>query len=167
MTGPVRVAVLPPVPALLAARASLEDPVPALRAACAGAVAWLAQAGPVRVLAEGDQARRIGVELAGGHAPDGPAWLVLLSGTACRTEKAPGHLDHRAAAYDAALGAALRAGDPAALAGLDRGLGAELLVQGLGLADELAGVRVERAEVDLDDDPFGVQYWVVRWLCES
>ncbi|UMG91169.1 hypothetical protein [Nocardioides sp. TF02-7] len=52
--------------------------------------------------------------------------LVVGNGSAKRTEKAPGHLDERAEAFDAAVGAALLAPDPAALAALDERLAAEL-----------------------------------------
>ena len=91
----------------------------------------------------------------------------MANGSACRSERAPGHLDERAAAFDEELGAALAAGDTAALARLDLALGDELLASGLrGLAG-LSGMRVAEATVDHADDPFGVMYWVVRWQCES
>jgi hypothetical protein len=178
-----RVVVLPPVPALLPEYAGQVDPVPALRAACRSALAW-ASAGVDRlaVLADpptaDDRARGIveplGVRVARALAPvpvvaggDGPALAVAASGSASRSEKAPGHLDERSFPADAALGAALAAGDAAALGDLDLGLGDELLAHGWrGLAG-LAGLRVTGAEVDHADDPFGVQYWVVRWTCES
>jgi hypothetical protein len=98
-----------------------------------------------------------------------PDLLVLANGSACRSEKAPGHLDERAGAFDAALGRALADGDLEALARLDPALAEDLLAAGVaGLAGLAArGLRVAEAEVDHADDPFGVMYWVVRWQCES
>lgn len=96
--------------------------------------------------------------------------LVVANGTATRSERAPGHLDDRSLEFDADVGRALAAGDPGALAGLDAELGEQLwchdvpVLQWLG---ELLGGRTVRAEVDYDDDSFGVRYWVTRWSCES
>ena len=45
--------------------------------------------------------------------------LVVANGSARRGEKAPGYLDERAFGFDAAIGAALRGPDPAALGELD------------------------------------------------
>ena len=90
--------------------------------------------------------------------------LVVGNGSARRTEKAPGHLDDRAVGFDAALGAALRAGD---LSGVDLSLGEALwaAVEGFGELGSLLGGAP--AVVDYDDDPYGVQYWVMRWECAS
>ncbi|MCW2857508.1 MAG: hypothetical protein JWR52_3123 [Marmoricola sp.] len=128
----MRVAIVPGVPALRPEYASIEDPVPELRAAVAEATRWL-----------------------------GSGRLVVANGSAKRTEKAPGYFDDRAAAFDGALGAALRAGD---LSGLDLSLAGELWADVAGLT-ELAGVRASEVQVDYDDAPYGVQYWVVRWQC--
>ena len=104
-----------------------------------------------------------------GSAADGPgaaeAVLVVANGSACRSEKAPGHLDARAAAYDDALRAALLGPDPAALAGLDPTLARELWADVGGLLDLDSAAFTDRlqAEVIYDDDPYGVQYWVIRW----
>ncbi len=86
---------------------------------------------------------------------------MVGNGSACRSEKAPGHLDERAAAFDAALGAALASSDGK---WLDLGLGDSLLASLDGIAD-LRAVLPDGLEaiVDYDDDPFGVQYWVMRW----
>jgi hypothetical protein len=101
--------------------------------------------------------------------PDLEGWavLVLADGSARRSETAPGYVDERAFAFDAAIGAALEAGDAAALRDLDVGLGADLLAEGAPVLRGLAtGVdRVDTTEVTYDDDPFGVQYWVATWLC--
>ncbi len=190
-----RVAFLPAAPVLLPEYAGIEDPAAPLRTACLDAVTWTAKdAGDVlRVVAappdpanqargvETSVGRRLADHLAaaagfGGRveAGDGPApgsaVLVLGNGSARRGEKAPGHLDARASAFDDGLLATLAAGDTAALAEVDDALGAELL------ADGLAGLRaVGRALVGTEvqptvlyaDDPFGVQYWVVTWECGS
>ncbi|WP_121257972.1 hypothetical protein [Nocardioides ferulae] len=176
---PRRVALVPGVLALLPEYASLVDPVADLRAAALGAVGWLAEAGPVEVVADA-QGQRVAAHLlaeVGGvatqplDAGDGPV-LVVANGTARRGEKAPGHLDDRARPFDDRLAVALGvpagaagAPDPAALATLDESLAGELLV------GHVAGLRAlgrlltpeRRAEVGYADDPFGVQYWVVRW----
>jgi len=98
---------------------------------------------------------------------------VVADGSARRGVRAPGHLDERAFAFDAAIDAALRQGDPGTLAVLDEPLGAQLLAAGVPAFRRLGRLvqgrleqgRPVRAEVDYADDPFGVQYWVVRWEC--
>ncbi len=106
--------------------------------------------------------------LASGLDPFGPgdALLVMGDGSARRTEKAPGWLDERAAGFDAQASAALAAGDPGLLAGLDLGLGHELLAAGApawrAAADLLSGTRWQ-AEVSYDDAPYGVGYLVATW----
>ena len=182
------VVVVPSTIALLPAYAGLEDPLPELRAAVRSAVGWLVERHPdaVRLLTADprpeDLARgvevsagaRVGrhlLDLAGfeGRLPDeARGLLVVANGTARRSEKAPGHLDERSFPYDTAIDEALRAGSPAALRDLDAALGRELwafdvpVLQALG---ELEGAF--EAEVDHAGDPFGVQYWVVRWRCVS
>ncbi len=91
----------------------------------------------------------------------GDGLLVVANGSATRTEKAPGFFDERAEGFDAALGAALRAGD---LTGVDLSLAEELWAD-VAQLDELAGLRATSVQVDYDDAPYGVQYWVVRWEC--
>ncbi|MCW2845615.1 MAG: hypothetical protein JWN22_3531 [Nocardioides sp.] len=168
---------MPGVLALLPEYAGLVDPVAELRAACLAALAWLGDG--VVVVADA-QGARVAVALlaATGHfgaiAPEGqPAdasYLVVANGSARRSEKAPGHLDERAFEFDQAVGTALRAPDPAALARVDASLGEELLaghVAGLHALGELLTSEHHTVSVDYDDDPFGVQYWVMRWTCES
>ncbi|MGW2188380.1 hypothetical protein, partial [Streptomyces sp. NPDC001719] len=58
------------------------------------------------------------------------ALLVMGDGSACRTLKAPGYLDERAAGFDAAAARALGDADTAALAALDTELAHELKVAG-------------------------------------
>jgi hypothetical protein len=164
---PERVVLVPGVLALLPEYASLDDPVPELRSACHAAVGWLAEAGPVTIVGD-PQGRRVGEWLlaeAGAPAAAGPDGVLAVgNGSACRTEKAPGYLDARATAFDIDLAGALTAPDPEALAGIDPTTSAELLAATDGirsLGDVLTPAHV--AAVDYDDDPFGVQYWVVRW----
>lgn len=100
-----------------------------------------------------------------GNTSPGSSVLVVANGSARRSEKAPGHLDERAAAYDSELEKALRAGDVGALRALDSGLAEELMVgnvAGFARLGELLTPGVA-PEVDYADDPFGVQYWVMRW----
>lgn len=94
------------------------------------------------------------------------ALLVMGDGSACRTLKAPGYLDERAAAFDAAAGRALGAADTAALAALDAGLAAELQAAGRAPWQVLAGAA-EGAGLDgrllYEDAPYGVGYFVAAW----
>ncbi|MGR4884858.1 hypothetical protein ACIPUC_36360, partial [Streptomyces sp. LARHCF249] len=86
------------------------------------------------------------------------ALLVMGDGSACRTLKAPGYLDERAAAFDAAAARALGAADAAALAALDTELAAELLAAGRAPWQVLAGAA-EGAGLDgrllYEDAPYG------------
>jgi hypothetical protein len=184
VTGAVLV---PSALVLLPEYAGLVDPVPALRAACSTAVAGLVADDPpvVAVLAAPARADNVarGVDAPPGlrvarHLLAGAGWsgeltepapgvplLVVGNGTACRTDKAPGHLDLRAAGFDTALGAALEARDGGALGALDRRLGEELWCHDVPVFATLAEVLPPGppAEVHYDDDPFGVQYWVLTW----
>ena len=96
--------------------------------------------------------------------------LVVANGSARRTEKAPGHLDERSFGFDAEIGRALASGDPGVLRGLDEALAVDLWCHDVPAWRQL-GERVRRpvvtATVDYEDDPYGVQYWVVRWTCAS
>jgi hypothetical protein len=157
----MRAALVPGVLALLPEYAGLEDPVADLRAACVRAVGWLTA--DVTVLAS-DQGRRVAEHLLGSRPdrpPGGASYLVVGNGSAKRTEKAPGYVDDRAAPFDAALGEALATGR---LADLDLTLAGELWADTDAIADLArllpAGLP---ATIDLDADPFGVQYWVARW----
>ena len=160
-----RVALVPGCLALLPEYASLDDPVDELRAACLAAVAWLGE--DVRVIA-GAQGARVASSLLAevGTAPvtSGEAYLIVGNGSACRSEKAPGHLDPRAAGFDEALGKALVTPDPEALGALDLGFADELWAD-VGPIKEAADLlrSVETVAVDYDDDPYGVRYWVARW----
>lgn len=164
------VALLPGVPALLPEHASLSDPVADLRAACRTAVGRIAGPGSaVRVVA-GPQGLRVAehlLEEVAARATGDPSYdavLVVGNGSARRTEKAPGHLDDRAAAFDEALDRALRETDRVALRGVDRVLAGALLAEVDGFPD-LADLVPQGAVADVlyADDPFGVQYWVAVW----
>ena len=100
------------------------------------------------------------------------AVLVMADGSATRTEKAPGHLDARANAFDAAIASALADGDPDALGGIDLALAADLWCHGaatLRVAGDAVAARVHRddarvtARLSLDQAPFGVGWFVASW----
>lgn len=161
-----RVVLVPGVLALLPEYAGQEDPVADLRAACLGAVGWLGA--DVEVLAD-PQGARVAAHLLGATSRSGDetSYLVVGNGSARRTEKAPGHLDERAAAYDDGLRSWL-SGSGSGPGSLDVELGAELLAatDGFVLMAERLGSWGAPA-VDYDDGPFGVQYWVLRWSIEE
>lgn len=182
------IVVVPSTIALLPEYAGAVDPVAELRAACRESVSWLVDRQPagVNVLAAParpdnvgrgvpEGAGRVGRHLlaeagfAGVVGPGARGVLVVANGTATRGEKAPGHLDERSFAFDAAVEAALRDGDSAALRDLDTRLGADLWcfdVLALQRLGELASGSVA-ATMTYADDPFGVRYWVARWECGS
>jgi hypothetical protein len=156
----VKAVLVPGVLALLPEYAGLTDPVADLRAACLGAVGWLGE--EVTILAD-EQGRRVAGHLLAttSRSGDEPSYLVVGNGSACRSEKAPGHFDERSMGFDDALRTALVAGD---LSGVDLRLGSELLASLDGIA-RLGALLTPgcAAKVDYDADPFGVQYWVMRW----
>ncbi|MFC7493261.1 MULTISPECIES: hypothetical protein [unclassified Nocardioides] len=153
-----RIVLVPGVLALLPEYAGLEDPVAELRAACLEAAAWLGRG--TTVLAD-EQGARIAEYLLDrtDHTHEEESYLVVGNGSACRTEKAPGHLDERSHAFDDALRASLCAGRPEVDADLARELWAN--VDGIAKLRSLGDLGP--AQVDYDDDPYGVQYWVMRW----
>jgi hypothetical protein len=119
--------------------------------------------------------------------------LIMADGSARRGPRAPGYLDERAAAFDAAVEDAVRDGDLDALLGVDSALAQELLAAGrpawqvlagamhgqppAGTAPEQppagtapqqapAGAALEQpsaAEILYSGDPFGVAY-LVAWI---
>jgi len=183
---------VPSSPMLLPEYVGLADPVAAIRRLAVQAIAdALPGASSVVVLADvgaplvgGWTGEPLGVRI-GRHLLDLAGWdgdvqagtshywnettlyLVVGDGSARRSVRAPGHLDERAFAVDAALLRALDSADTEALLDLDLGLCDELMVTGAtalrlaayGLKDrtDLVG------EVLWDGDPWGVQYWVARW----
>ncbi len=94
------------------------------------------------------------------------ALVVMGDGSARRSTAAPGYFDERAESFDAGVAAALSGGDSSALAGLDPGLGSELLAAGVPAwraAAGLLGSRRYAAELLYDDAPYGVGYFVAAW----
>jgi hypothetical protein len=92
--------------------------------------------------------------------------LVMGDGSACRTERAPGHLDVRAAGFDAEAARALAEADSAALAGLDPDLAAELHAAGRAPWQVLAGAAGDdrfTGALLADEAPYGVGYLVASW----
>jgi hypothetical protein len=94
------------------------------------------------------------------------ALIVMGDGSARRSTSAPGYLDGRAAAFDAAVADALGGGDAAALGSLDAALGAELLVAGVpawrAAGTVLTGQGYD-ATLRFDAAPYGVGYFVAEW----
>ncbi len=161
-----RVVLVPGTLALLPEYPSLDDPVAELRLACLEAVGWLGV--DVTVFADA-QGSRVAAHLLTStrRTGDEPSYLAVGNGSACRSEKAPGFLDEGSFGFDARLASALATPDPAALAGIDPMKSADLLAATDGiraLAEVLTSAHV--AAVDYDDDPYGVQYWVVRWASQ-
>ncbi|MCQ6249741.1 hypothetical protein HUF15_25120 [Streptomyces samsunensis] len=107
----------------------------------------------------------VGRELAG--RAERVALLVMGDGTACRTLKAPGYLDERAAPFDAEVARALAAADTGALAALDEELAYELKAAGRAPMQVLAGAGEGarlKGELRYDEAPYGVGYFVASWL---
>jgi hypothetical protein len=94
------------------------------------------------------------------------AVLVMGDASACRTLKAPGYLDERAADFDAEIARALGSADVEALKTLDTALAHELKVAGRApwqvLAGAAAGAGLGGALL-YDDAPYGVGYVVAAW----
>ncbi|MEV6575419.1 class III extradiol dioxygenase subunit B-like domain-containing protein [Streptomyces sp. NPDC051577] len=113
---------------------------------------------------ETEQCLRAGRDLAARDAR--VALLVMGDGSACRTLKAPGYLDERAAGFDAAAARALGSADTAALAALDVDLARRLKAAGRAPWQVLAGAA-EGAGLDgrllYEDAPYGVGYFVAAW----
>ncbi|MGP3943121.1 MULTISPECIES: class III extradiol dioxygenase subunit B-like domain-containing protein [Streptomyces] len=106
----------------------------------------------------------VGRELAG--RAERMALLVMGDGTACRTLKAPGYLDERAAPFDAEVARALAAADTGALAALDEELAYELQAAGRAPLQVLAGAAEGaplKGELRYDEAPYGVGYFVASW----
>ncbi|MFF4062522.1 class III extradiol dioxygenase subunit B-like domain-containing protein [Streptomyces sp. NPDC001668] len=94
------------------------------------------------------------------------ALLVMGDASACRTLKAPGYLDERAAPFDAEVARALGAADVAALRSLDAESAYELKASGRACWQVLAGAA-EGAGLGgsllYEDAPYGVGYMVATW----
>ncbi|MEU6081714.1 class III extradiol dioxygenase subunit B-like domain-containing protein [Streptomyces sp. NPDC047108] len=136
--------------------------------------AWLLErarwdASPVEGLGIGeplaaDRCAETGRQVAAGA--ERVALLIMGDGSACRTLKAPGYLDERAAGFDAEAARALAEADTAALLGLDEELAYEVRAAGRPAWQVLAGAG-EGAGLDgrllYDDAPYGVGYFVATW----
>jgi hypothetical protein len=118
----------------------------------------------------GFAASRVAADLVGLATDRLLALVVMGDGTARRSRAAPGHLDERAAAFDAVVRVALRAGDGATLNQLDAELGTALLAAGtaawIAAGGLLAGADYD-AQLRYDDAPYGVQYFVASWLTRA
>lgn len=94
------------------------------------------------------------------------ALLVMGDGSACRTRKAPGYYDGRAAAFDAAVARALGDADATALAQLDAQLATQLRAAGRSswqfLAGAAEGTRLT-GRLRYEAAPYGVGYCVASW----
>ncbi|MEU5342828.1 MULTISPECIES: class III extradiol dioxygenase subunit B-like domain-containing protein [unclassified Streptomyces] len=94
------------------------------------------------------------------------ALLVMGDASACRTLKAPGYLDDRAAGFDAEVAHALGAADVAALQTLDAELAYELKASGRAPWQVLAGAAEGAGLAGAllyEDAPYGVGYVVAAW----
>ncbi|MGW0119989.1 class III extradiol dioxygenase subunit B-like domain-containing protein [Streptomyces sp. NPDC003327] len=125
--------------------------------------------GPVEGLGVADSATAeecAGTGRALAASADRVALLVMGDGSACRTVKAPGYLDERAAGFDAGAARALGAADVAALLALDEGLARDLKAAGRAPWQVLAGAA-DGAGLDgrllFEDAPYGVGYAVATW----
>jgi hypothetical protein len=109
--------------------------------------------------------RKLGADLAGGSART--ALLAIGDGSARRGLRAPGHFDERAAAFDAEVERAIRAGELTALLDLDPALARELMATGRPawqvLTGALEGMASPATEVQYAGDPFGVAYLVATF----
>jgi hypothetical protein len=96
--------------------------------------------------------------------PGATAMLAMGDGSARRSTAAPGYLDERAVPFDALVEDAVRAGDLAALAGVDPALARDLMATGRPAWQVLAGAlgpaRHPVTDVLYADAPFGVAYLV-------
>ncbi|MGW5652830.1 class III extradiol dioxygenase subunit B-like domain-containing protein [Streptomyces humi] len=113
---------------------------------------------------EADRCVATGRELAGRAAR--VAMLVMGDASACRTLKAPGYLDERAAPFDAEAARALGTADLAAIKDLDTGLAFRLKASGRAPWQVLAGAAEGAGLAGAllyDDAPYGVGYLVATW----
>jgi hypothetical protein len=96
------------------------------------------------------------------------AVLAMADGSARRTLRAPGYLDERSHAFDAAVELAIASGDLDALLAIDAGLARELMATGRPAWQVLAGAARQvsaTVQVRYRDDPFGVLYLVASLAC--
>jgi hypothetical protein len=94
--------------------------------------------------------------------------LVMADGSACRSPRAPGYLDTRAAGFDAAIEDAVRSGDLTALNALDQHLARELLATAHTAWQVLAAAMPSSGpgHILYADAPLGV-YYLIAWLADT
>ncbi|MFD9221000.1 class III extradiol dioxygenase subunit B-like domain-containing protein [Streptomyces sp. NPDC060064] len=112
----------------------------------------------------GERCVAVGRELAA--RADRVALLVMGDGSACRTLKAPGYLDERAADFDGQAARALGSADVEALKALDESLAYELKAAGRAPWQVLAGAAENAGlagQLLYEDAPYGVGYFVAAW----
>ncbi|MFK0157989.1 class III extradiol dioxygenase subunit B-like domain-containing protein [Streptomyces sp. NPDC090499] len=113
---------------------------------------------------ETERCVQAGREIAGRAAR--VAMLVMGDASACRTLKAPGYLDERAAPFDAEVARALGAADIEAIKALDADLAHQLKAAGRAPWQVLAGAAEDAGLAGAllyDDAPYGVCYLVATW----
>lgn len=111
---------------------------------------------------------RAAADLLGLVSSQDVAVLALGDGSASRAVGAPGRRDDAAERFDAALAAALRSGDPLALAALDAADAEAVRAAGLPVWHAVADLVTEpalAAELSYCDSPFEVTYPVAYWRC--
>jgi hypothetical protein len=95
------------------------------------------------------------------------AIVVVGDGSACRSERAPGHLDERAEPFDDEVADRLARGDATGLAALNETLAAELMCAGLSAwrwtVRAVDGEPITNAELLAHVAPYGVGYFVALW----
>ncbi|GAA3766767.1 class III extradiol dioxygenase subunit B-like domain-containing protein [Streptomyces phyllanthi] len=107
---------------------------------------------------------RLGREIA--EPDERVALLVMGDASACRSLKAPGYLDERAAGFDAEAARALGSADIRTLKSLDIALAQELKASGRAPWQVLAGAGEDtdlRGSLLYDEAPYGVGYLVATW----
>ncbi len=98
------------------------------------------------------------------------ALLVCGDGTARLSEKAPGHFDPAAEAWDDGIARSLGSGDVEELARLDPGAAESLLASGRAPWQVLAGAAADsawRADLSYRAAPYGVSYMAGTWIPEA
>ncbi|MFF7984904.1 class III extradiol dioxygenase subunit B-like domain-containing protein [Streptomyces sp. NPDC007901] len=113
---------------------------------------------------EAERCVEAGREVAGRAAR--VALLVMGDASACRTLKAPGYLDERAAPFDAEVARALGAADVSAIKNLDAALAHDLKAAGRAPWQVLAGAAEDAGLAGAllhEDAPYGVCYLVATW----
>lgn len=153
--------------------AELADPAGALAElvgrSLLGARGWTGELRPHLVPADAapEDCWLAGQALAG--EPHRVGLVAMADGSACRTVKAPGYLDERAAVFDQTIVSGLRASDWTGLWRLDPVVAAQLLVAGRAAWQVMAGALSATganfaATEHYLDDPFGVLYPVYSFL---